>query len=154
MKLKSKSAYNEAVTQLIAMADELEGALAPSPALEFAVAKLADAVDEYEMLYLGKEPPTPSESIHAAISHGGHSRQELSELVGGASAASRILSGSRKLTHEMIMKLHFAWNIPLEILTGAARAKFLAMKYHTSPLGVLPYVSVDRGLAHQALAGH
>lgn len=73
---------------------------------------------EYSFNYLNDCPPTndPVECIQYIMLQNNLSRKDLVEIIGSDSTTSRILNYRRKLTLEMIRKLHKELFIPLEVL--------------------------------------
>jgi HTH-type transcriptional regulator/antitoxin HigA len=60
----------------------------------------------------------PVDVLHFAIESMGKSQSELAALI-GRNRASEILNRERRLTLEMIRTISAAWNLPVEMLTGA-----------------------------------
>ncbi|HLK84196.1 MAG TPA: transcriptional regulator [Xanthobacteraceae bacterium] len=58
----------------------------------------------------------PIDVLHYAIAELGHTRAELSELLGSRSRASEILARRLPLTVEMVHKISEAWKIPADLL--------------------------------------
>lgn len=64
----------------------------------------------------------PVDVLHFAIESMGKSQTELAALI-GRNRASEILSRERRLTLEMIRTISEAWQLPVELLTGAYEVK-------------------------------
>jgi HTH-type transcriptional regulator / antitoxin HigA len=79
---------------------------------------LSMLIERYEVLQYPVPPPHPIEAIKFRMEQQGMKPSELSAILGYRSRASEILNGKRKLTIEMIRKLHEKLNIPLESLVA------------------------------------
>lgn len=64
----------------------------------------------------------PVDVLHFAIESMGKSQTELAALI-GRNRASEILNRERRLTLEMIRTISEAWQLPVELLTGAYEVK-------------------------------
>jgi len=62
------------------------------------------------------EYPDPIEAIKFRMEQLGYNQNDLARIVGLKSRASELLSRKRKLTLEMIRKLHTSLSIPTEVL--------------------------------------
>jgi HTH-type transcriptional regulator/antitoxin HigA len=62
------------------------------------------------------EPPDPVEAIKFRMDQIGLKQKDLGKILGHKSRASEILNKKRKLTLEMIRKLHRELKIPTEVL--------------------------------------
>ncbi len=60
--------------------------------------------------------PDPIEAIQFRMDQMGYKQKDLAEIIGLKSRVSEILNRKRKLTLDMIRKLHLAMNIPTEVL--------------------------------------
>ena len=76
-------------------------------------------VEAYEEKHYPIPPPHPLESIKFRMEQGEVDDKELTKILGGRSRKSEILSGRRKLSLNMIRKLHEKLKIPAEILIAA-----------------------------------
>ena len=75
-------------------------------------------IEHYEEAHYPVMPPSPIEAIKFRLEQLGKSETELSKILGARSRQSEILSGKRKLSLNMIRKLHEVLNIPAESLIG------------------------------------
>lgn len=76
-------------------------------------------IEHYEAQHYPIAPPTPLEAINFRLEQLGKEKSELSKILGGRNRQSEILSGKRKLSLEMIRRLHQVLNIPAESLIAA-----------------------------------
>lgn len=77
---------------------------------------LALVIKDYEDKHFKIDAPDPVEAIKYRMEQNLLSKKELSVILGSPSRVSDILNRKRKLTLEMIRKLHSALNIPLKSL--------------------------------------
>lgn len=114
--IKSEAQYDEAIQRIHKLmrmdlvddspeADELDA--------------LVLFVEDYERKHYPIAPPTPVEAITFRLEQLGKEKSELAKILGTRSRQSEILSGKRKLTLEMIRKLHAMLGIPAESLIAA-----------------------------------
>ena len=73
-------------------------------------------IDKYEKDTYPIELPDPIEAIKFRMDQLQIKPKDLAELIGYKSRVSEILNKKRKLTLDMIRKLHHALNIPTEVL--------------------------------------
>lgn len=73
-------------------------------------------IDKYEKDNYPIELPDPIEAIKFRMDQLQIKPKDLAELIGYKSRVSEILNRKRKLTLDMIRKLHHALNIPTEVL--------------------------------------
>lgn len=73
-------------------------------------------IDKYEKDNYPIELPDPIEAIKFRMDQLQIKPKDLAELLGYKSRVSEILNRKRKLTLDMIRKLHHALNIPTEVL--------------------------------------
>lgn len=73
-------------------------------------------IDKYENEKFPIGLPDPIEAIKFRLEQMGYNQNDLANIVGLKSRASEILNRKRKLSLEMIRKLHEKLNIPTEIL--------------------------------------
>ena len=73
-------------------------------------------IDQYENEHFPIGLPDPIEAIKFRMEQMDYSQKDLATIVGLKSRASEILSKKRKLTLEMIRKLHDRLNIPTDVL--------------------------------------
>ena len=77
---------------------------------------LALLIEDYENRHYPIEPPEPVEAIKFRMDQLGLKQKDLGKILGHKSRASEILNKKRKLTLEMIRKLHRELKIPTEVL--------------------------------------
>jgi HTH-type transcriptional regulator/antitoxin HigA len=77
---------------------------------------LALLVEHYEDINYPIAVPTPLEAITFRLEQLGKEKSELSKILGGRNRQSEILNGKRKLSLDMIRKLHTILDIPAESL--------------------------------------
>jgi HTH-type transcriptional regulator / antitoxin HigA len=109
--IKSEADYKAAVARLEDISDAPTG----SPEAEEADA-LADMIDKYEEKNIPIDLPHPIEAIKIRMEELGLKNKDLAAIIGYHSRVSEILSGKRKLTLDMVRKLHSALHIPLPVL--------------------------------------
>lgn len=80
---------------------------------------LALFVEDYESRHYAIAPPTPIEAITFRLEQMGKQKSELASILGTRARQSEILSGKRKLSLDMIRKLHSILHIPAESLIAA-----------------------------------
>lgn len=73
-------------------------------------------IDNYEKEKIPIDLPDPIEAIKFRMEQLGYSQKDLTEVIGLKSRVSEILNRKRKLTLEMIRKLHEVLGIPTEVL--------------------------------------
>ena len=76
-------------------------------------------VEYYENKYYPIASPSPIDAITFRLEQLGKEKSELAKILGTRARQSEILSGKRKLSLEMIRKLHSALGIPAESLIAA-----------------------------------
>ncbi len=77
---------------------------------------LVTIVEAYEQKHFNIAPPDPIEAIKFRMEQLELRQSDLSDAMGGKNRVSEILSGKRKLTADMMRKLHKQFNIPAESL--------------------------------------
>jgi HTH-type transcriptional regulator/antitoxin HigA len=77
---------------------------------------LATLIEKYEEDHHPIDFPDPVEAIKFSMERSGIDQTRLGEILGGSNRASEILHKKRKLTLNMIRKLHESLNIPTESL--------------------------------------
>jgi HTH-type transcriptional regulator/antitoxin HigA len=77
---------------------------------------LLTLVEVYEKEKFALGPPDPITAILFRMEQAGLTRADLEPIIGGRNRVSEILSGKRKLSKRMIVKLHSSLGIPLESL--------------------------------------
>jgi len=73
-------------------------------------------IDRYENENSPIDLPDPIEAIKFRMEQMGYNQNDLAQIVGLKSRASEILNRKRKLSLEMIRKLHEALHIPTDVL--------------------------------------
>ena len=73
-------------------------------------------IEQYEKEKYMIAFPDPIEAIQFRMDQMGYKQKDLAEINGLKSRVSEILNRKRKLTLDMIRKLHLAMNIPTEVL--------------------------------------
>lgn len=73
-------------------------------------------IDQYENEQFPIGMPDPIEAIKFRMEQLGYSQNDLANIVGLKSRASEILNRKRKLSLEMIRKIHEVLNIPTDVL--------------------------------------
>lgn len=109
--IKTKKDYQAALNRLEVIFDAKPGT-SEGDELEI----LGILIDKYEREHYSIEYPDPVEAIKFRMEQLGYNQNDLAKIVGLKSRASEILNRKRKLTLEMIRKLHEALNIPTEVL--------------------------------------
>lgn len=80
---------------------------------------LSILIEKYENEHYPIEAPDPIEAIKFRMEQMGYKQKDLAEIIGYKGRVSEILNRKRKLSLEMIRKLHEKMNIPLEALVKA-----------------------------------
>ncbi len=73
-------------------------------------------IDNYERDKFPIDLPDPIEAIKFRMEQLGYTQKDLTEVIGLKSRVSEILNRKRKLTLEMIRRLHEVLGIPTEVL--------------------------------------
>lgn len=77
---------------------------------------LAILIEDYEDKHYPIDPPDPIEAIKFAMERKGLEEKDMEQYMGSMSRVSEIFRRKRKLTLNMIRKLHKGLGIPLECL--------------------------------------
>jgi HTH-type transcriptional regulator/antitoxin HigA len=109
--IKTEQDYNEAMNRLEEIFDASPGT-AEGDELEV----LSFLIDAYEKENFPIEAPDPIEAVKFRMEQLGMKQKDLADVLGFKSRVSEILNRKRKLTLEMIRKLHKALNIPTKVL--------------------------------------
>jgi HTH-type transcriptional regulator/antitoxin HigA len=80
---------------------------------------LAALVEDYEEKHQPVYPPDPVEAIRFRMEQLGLDRKALEPSIGSRARVSEVLSGRRRLTLDMIRRLHKQLGIPAEVLLAA-----------------------------------
>lgn len=109
--IKNEKDYNEALARLEIIFDSKPGT-AESDELEV----LGILIDQFENEHFPIGLPDPIEAIKFRMEQLGYTQNDLAKIVGLKSRASEILNRKRKLTLEMIRRIHDRLNIPTDVL--------------------------------------
>ena len=77
---------------------------------------LSLVIDKYEKEHFPIDLPDPIEAIKYRMEQLGYKQKDLADIIGLKSRVSEILNKKRKLTLEMVRKVHHALNIPTDML--------------------------------------
>ena len=113
--IKTKSDYEKVLSRI----SELMDAKLNSPEGD-ELEVLSTLVDAYESRHFPIEPADPVDAILFRMEQEGLERKDLEPYLGGRQRVSEILNRRRRLSLEMIRRLHEGLNIPLENLIGRA----------------------------------
>lgn len=114
--IKSKKQYEAALEHIHAlMQRNIKSGSRQADELEI----LSILVEAYEKKHYPIPPPHPLEAIKYRLEQMGLDEKELTQILGGRSRKSEILSGRRKLSLAMIRELHDRLKIPAETLIAA-----------------------------------
>jgi HTH-type transcriptional regulator/antitoxin HigA len=91
---------------------------APGSAEEDRLDVLSTLVSAWEDEHTALAAADPIEAIRFHMEQHDRSQTDLAALLGSRSRASEIMSRTRRLTIEMVWKLHVEWGIPLESLAA------------------------------------
>jgi HTH-type transcriptional regulator / antitoxin HigA len=81
---------------------------------------LLTLVEAYEQAHYPIDPPDPVEAIKFRMDQMGLSRKDLEPYIGKRGRVAEVLNGQRRLSLNMIRRLHTHLHIPLESLLGLA----------------------------------
>lgn len=113
--IKTESEYEEALAKAYELIQEdFENESKAADELEL----LTLLIEHYEEQRYPIAPPSPIAAIKFRLEQLGKPISELSEILGARSRQSEILSCKRKLSLNMIIKLHKVLGIPAESLIG------------------------------------
>jgi HTH-type transcriptional regulator / antitoxin HigA len=73
-------------------------------------------IDNYEKIHYPIDLPDPIEAIKYRMEQMGYKQKDLADMIGLKSRVSEILNRKRKLTLDMIRKIHYGLNIPMDML--------------------------------------
>ncbi|WP_028298367.1 helix-turn-helix domain-containing protein [Olivibacter sitiensis] len=73
-------------------------------------------IDNYERMYFPIDLPDPIEAIKFRMEQMNYSNKDLAEIIGFKGRVSEILNRKRKLSINMIRRLHEAMQIPTDVL--------------------------------------
>lgn len=109
--IKTEADYQEALNRLEELFDAQPGT-EEGDELEV----LSFLIDSYEKANFPIEAPDPIEAVKFRMEQLGIKQKDLAEVLGFKSRVSEIMNKKRKLTLEMIRKLHKSLNIPTNVL--------------------------------------
>jgi HTH-type transcriptional regulator/antitoxin HigA len=109
--IKTEKEYQAALNRLEEIFDAKKGSK-NGDELEL----LSLLIDNYENEKFPIDLPDPIAAIKFRMEQLGYNQKDLSEVIGLKSRVSEILNKKRKLTLDMIRKLHDALGIPTEVL--------------------------------------
>jgi HTH-type transcriptional regulator/antitoxin HigA len=109
--IKSEKEYRQALQRLEMIFDAKK-----NTSLGDELELLSLLIDQYEKEKYMIAFPDPIEAIQFRMDQMGYKQKDLAEIIGLKSRVSEILNRKRKLTLDMIRKLHLAMNIPTEVL--------------------------------------
>jgi HTH-type transcriptional regulator/antitoxin HigA len=109
--IKTEQDYNKALERLELIFDAKKDT-AEGDELEI----LGILIDRYENENFAIDLPDPIEAIKFRMEQMGYNQNDLANIVGLKSRASEILNRKRKLSLEMIRKIHEALHIPTDVL--------------------------------------
>jgi HTH-type transcriptional regulator/antitoxin HigA len=109
--IKTEKAYRQALQRLEEIFDAKKNT-AQGDELEL----LSLLIEQFEKEKFIISFPDPIDAIQFRMEQMGYKQKDLAEIIGLKSRVSEILNRKRKLTLEMIRKLHDAMGIPTEVL--------------------------------------
>ena len=109
--LKTAEEYEAALNRLEAIFDSKKG---DDSADELELLSLL--IENYENQHLVVDLPDPIEAIKFRMDQLGYKQKDLAKALGQKSRVSEVLNKKRKLSIEMIRKLHDTLGIPSEVL--------------------------------------
>ena len=112
--IKNEEDYNIALARLEIIFDAIPGTHEDDE-LEI----LSIIIENYEKEHFPIGLPDPIEAIKFRMEQRNYTQSDLAEILGIKSRASEILNRKRKLSLEMIRKLHSKLKIPTEVLIQA-----------------------------------
>lgn len=109
--IKTEKDYQKALKRLEVIFDAKKGSK-DGDELEL----LSLLIDSYEKEKFPVDLPDPIEAIKFRMEQLGYKQKDLAEAMGLKSRVSEVLNRKRKLTLDMIRKLHDVLGIPTEVL--------------------------------------
>jgi HTH-type transcriptional regulator/antitoxin HigA len=109
--IKTKKDYQEALKRLEIIFDAT-----PNTKEGDELEILALLIEKYEEEHFPIEAPDPIEAIKFRMEQMGYKQKDLENIIGYKGRVSEILNRKRKLTLEMIRKLHETLQIPTDVL--------------------------------------
>jgi antitoxin component HigA of HigAB toxin-antitoxin module len=111
--IRSEADHRAALAEIDRLMDA-----APGSAEEDRLDVLSTLVSAWEDEHVALAAADPVEAIRFHMEQHNRSQADLAALLGSRSRASEIMSRTRRLTIEMVWKLHVEWDIPLESLAA------------------------------------
>ncbi len=112
--IKTEKDYEKALKRLDVIFDARPGSKEGDEAEILSI-----LIEKYENEHYPIVAPDPIEAIKFRMEQMGYKQKDLAEIIGYKGRVSEILNRKRKLSLEMIRKLHEKMNIPLESLVQA-----------------------------------
>ena len=112
--IKTETEYQQALQRLEVIFDARPGT-SEGDELEI----LGILIDQYEQLHFPIDLPDPVEAIKFRMEQLNYNQNDLARILGLKSRASEILNRKRKLSLEMIRRLHEILHIPTDVLIQA-----------------------------------
>jgi len=109
--IKTKKDYEKALKHLEVVFDARPGTKEGD---ELEVLSLL--IENYEEEHFPIEAPDPIEAIKFRMEQMGYKQKDLADIIGYRGRVSEILNRKRKLTLDMIRKLHETLQIPTDVL--------------------------------------
>jgi HTH-type transcriptional regulator/antitoxin HigA len=109
--IKTEQDYQDAKKRLEDIFDA-----APNTAEGDELEILGVLIDNFEKIHFSIDLPDPIEAIKFRMEQMDYSNQDLAQIIGLKSRVSEILNKKRKLSINMIRKLHDALQIPTDVL--------------------------------------
>jgi HTH-type transcriptional regulator / antitoxin HigA len=113
--IKTEADYERALGEI----ERLWGAAANTPKGD-KLDILLTLVEAYEQTHYPIDPPDPVEAIKFRMEQMGLTRKDLEPYLGKRGRVAEVLNRQRKLSLNMIRRLHTHLHIPLESLIGLA----------------------------------
>jgi HTH-type transcriptional regulator/antitoxin HigA len=113
--IKTEADYERALGEI----ERLWGAAANTPKGD-KLDILLTLVEAYEQAHYPIDPPDPVEAIKFRMEQMGLTRKDLEPYLGKRGRVAEVLNRQRKLSLNMIRRLHTHLHIPLESLIGLA----------------------------------
>ena len=109
--IKTETDYQDALKRLEMIFDAL-----PNTAEGDELEVLGVLIDNYEKINSPIDMPDPIEAIKFRMEQLNYNNHDLAQIIGLKSRVSEILNKKRKLSINMIRKLHTALSIPADVL--------------------------------------
>lgn len=109
--IKTEKDYQAALSRLESIFDPPKGSEAADE-LEI----LSILIEKYEDEHFAIDAPDPVEAIKFRMEQMGYKQKDLEDIIGYKGRVSEILNKKRKLTLEMIRRLHNTLHIPTDVL--------------------------------------